>query len=145
MSLAQSVDQAFKGKIVKTKVDGHGFDIRPPFGPQAKVQRTKSSVKVENYFRHRITGKDNRVHYRLKAETGKPYEAEMVRIEYRGIARNPVVRVGATVTGALKGGDRVTNGILKGIGAAQKFKDGKWEPSAAKLIDALGQRLAKEV
>lgn len=147
MSLAKDIEPAFgrNAKVVTIKVDGHGFDIRPPFGPQAKVQRTPNSIKLENYFRHRVASKDNRVHYLLEAHRGKAHRAKLVKIEYRGFGKNQAVEIGADVAGAIKGG-KVTTELLKGvIDNFHKLLQGNWEPSAAKVIDALGARLAREV
>jgi hypothetical protein len=66
------------------------------------------------------------------------------------------VKIGATVVGAGVGGvvdgaSGVETGIailktiLGALSEIQKLLVGNWEPSAVKLIDALGNRLSKEV
>jgi hypothetical protein len=145
MSILKAIEPAFRGELATIKVGRHGFDVRPVFGPQSKVQRNGTKVRVENYFRHRIKGKDDRVHYLIEAEKGGPYRAQLVKIEYRGLGSSKAVEVGVSVAGALDGrAESIFKGVKAGLGAVQRLLTGNWEPSALQVIDALGARLASE-
>lgn len=152
MSLEDSIEPAFKGLMAKgISIDGHSFEVKP-----LEMEFIENGLKVESSFRHVIVGKDDRVHYILEAVTGQPYKATLVKIDFNGIAGFKVLKVGATFVGAGVGnlvgggggaaeGIAIVNGILNGLSKFQKLLIGKWEPSAVKLIDALGARLSKDV
>jgi hypothetical protein len=147
VTLSETVEIAVQGRWPTQGITlgGHGFYIRA-----VPVTRTGDGVTAQGYFLHQHLGKDDRIYYSIIARKGQPYKAVVTRIHYRGILDNLVVEPGAEAAGAATDESRGASvarailGILKKL-KLQRLFDGKWEPQAAKIVDAIGARLAHEV
>jgi hypothetical protein len=150
VTLSEAVEIAVQGRWADEKtqsitLNGHGFYIRP-----VAVTRTSDGVTAEGFFRHRHRGKDDRVYYSIVAKKGQPYKAVLTRIHYRGLLDNSVVELGVEAAGATANettGAGVAKAILEILKKLklQRLFDGSWEPQAAKIVDAIGARLVKDV
>src|SRR5262245_56560188 len=144
MTLEELIEPAFNGAMANgITIDGHGFEVKP-----LVIQSIENGLKVDSSFRHLVKGKDDRIHYVLESVTGQPVRATLSKIDYNGLFGRDTVNVGATFLAAVSGGGAVVGieilkGILKGLSVIQRKLVGNWEPSAVKLIDALGARLAR--
>ncbi len=155
--LDQAIDMAVKDQFPPgtSEIDGHEFYIR------ALNNKSMLSGDETGYFRHEHAGKDDRVFYSVKlGSTQGEYKAKLTRIQFRG----PFVRNGFRDLGdtGIDVTDAVT--VLAAAGSltkvpttwipfiiaiteldAQGFLDGQWVPAAAKIVDKIGARLAKDL
>jgi hypothetical protein len=150
VTLSEAVEIAVQGRWADEKsqsitLGGHGFYVRP-----VSVTGTSTGITAEGFFRHRHRGKDDRIYYSVVAMKEQPYKAIMTRIEYRGVLNSSMVEIGVDAAGAASGGVKGA-GVAKAIIEAlkklkiQRALDGNWEPQAAKVVDAIGARLAAEL
>ncbi len=152
--LAAAVDMAVRGKWAdedtqSVTLNGHGFYIRPV---GAKTDLTRAGET--GYFRHRHRGKDDRVFYKIKVSNGRVEVAEITRIEYRGpFNQGGMIELGVGVVGVSEGGadgalvaqklwERIKGAFKDGNFA--RITDGDWEKEAAKIVDAIATRMAKD-
>jgi hypothetical protein len=131
ITLSAAADIAIRGRWADEKtqsitVNGHGFYLRPD-----TITRTAAGVQAEDYLRHRIVGKGDRVHIKLLAEEGKPPYGIITKIEYRGVRQNWLVKIFPKVPGA--------------VGEFQRWRVGSWEASAQQVVDEMANRLAREL
>lgn len=150
VTLPEAVEIAVQGRWAdeptqSITLNGHGFYLRP-----VAVSRTADGATAEGFFRHRHRGMDDRVYYVIIARKGQPYKAVITKIEYRGVLGNSVVGLGVEATGAASNGATGAAVAAAILEALKKLKiqtifDGKWEPQAAKVVDALGARLARDL
>ncbi|MBX3744079.1 MAG: hypothetical protein KF833_02110 [Verrucomicrobiae bacterium] len=147
ISLNQAVDMVVKGiapdeKTQSVRVGKHDFYIRPLNGNRNLLRPDETS-----YFRHQHFGKDDRVFYSIKLKPKKTYDARITRIQYRGPLNSGTKKLNLQVGGLLK--DLGTNGqvaskVLNFLAELklQRLIDGEWEVEAAKIVDAIGARMA---
>jgi hypothetical protein len=139
ISLEQALDLVVKGEkpdedSQNVKLGKHKFYIRPLDGNRNLLKDGETS-----YFRHQHVGKDDRVFFAVKVKGKGSYDAKITRIEYRGLAQNPLIKAGMTAVDAAIG----AGGMLQSnAGVVQKWRDGDWEKEAAKIVDAIGKRMA---
>jgi hypothetical protein len=101
------------------------------------------------YFRHRHAGKDDRVFYSISVNDKNDYSAKITRIQYRGPLNAGIKKYGVEVAGALK--ETGAQGAILGFLLERVSKlnlqaklDGNWELQAAKIVDAIGRRMAAD-
>lgn len=112
------------------------------------------------YFRHVHMGKDDRVFYSVRLSDIKgDYKVKITRIQFRGpFVKNGTRDIGDTgidvtdavnvLTAAAGLNELPTSWIpfIRALGDldAQGFLDGNWVPAAAKVVDKIGARMAKD-
>lgn len=140
-------------------LDGHDFYIR-----SVKRKGDLAQPNETSYFRHEHPGKDDRVFYEIQLGNKRgEYTAKLTRIQFRGpFTKNgfkPIGQNGIDITDAitvLTTGAAVwaapgqpANWIAFGAAIAeldlQDFLDGNWVPAAAKVVDMIGARMARDL
>jgi len=147
--LKQAVDMVVRGIAPSEDnqgviLDDHHFYIRPITSNKNLLEPGETS-----YFRHRHVGNDDRVFYSVNVKGKDSYDAKITRIQYRGPFNSGMKKVNIHVGGALK--DTGLSGaiaakvlsLLAGLNIQSKL-DGDWEVQAAKIVDAIGQRMASD-
>lgn len=143
MPLARAVDLAVRGEFPpdSVQVGEHTFFIR------ALSNKNLLQGDETCYFRHQHVGDDDRVFFSVKVKGKDSYEAKITRIQFRGPGNSGTKTFDVAVTGALSltgVGATVASAIvtiLKGFNIQSRL-DGDWEVSAAKIVDAIGRRMA---
>lgn len=149
--ISQAIEMAVRGEYPPggSKVDGHSFYIRSV--------KSKSKLKGDetSYFRHEHVGKDDRVFYSIKLGKKKgEYKAKIKRVQFRGpFVKNGFKDIGDSgidVTDALnvlKGGLQGWTTFAEAISDlnVQGYLDGNWLPAAAKVVDMIGKRMARDI
>jgi len=147
MALVKAVDMAVKGEFPPdvVQLDGHNFYIR------SLANKNRLEGDETGYFRHEHIGEDDRVFFSIKVPKeprDHRYEATITRIEYRGFMNSGTKKYDLAVTGALTaiagpGGAFAAKilAVLKNLNLQARF-DGDWELAAAKVVDAIGRRMA---
>lgn len=152
MPMSKAIDIAVKGENPPegAKLGKHSFYIRSvKFKARLKGDET-------SYFRHQHAGKDDRIFYSIKLGKKKgQYKAKMTRVQFRGpLVKNgfrPIGDRGIDVTDVLKLGAAGATGSWKEFLSIAKnldlqgFVDGNWLPSAAKVVDMIGKRMAQDI
>jgi hypothetical protein len=143
MALVKAVDMAVKGEFPPdgVQIDGHSFYIR------ALSNKNRLEGNETGYFRHEHVGEDDRVFFSVKVKGSGTYEAKITRIEYRGFLNSGTKKYDLVVNGALLAvGPEAAIVVtildfLKGLNLQSRL-DGNWEVAAAKVVDAIGRRMA---
>lgn len=153
ISLTKAVDLAVRGIHADedthgVKLNGHNFYIRGQ-------QRSPLIAAGETgYFRHQHLGKDDRVFYavtNIDKDEGT-YSAKLTRIQLRGPLNSGTRKLGPKgieVAGYLEAAGVPGAGIAKKVLSflkdfnLQNRIDGNWTAEAAKIVDAIGARMAK--
>jgi len=149
--LSKAVDMAVRGifpneDTENVVVDGHRFYVRSV--------KNKNLLKGDEtgYFRHQHIGKDDRVFYTIKLGKKKGEHRSFVsRIEFRGpLNKDGTKKFGIDVTDALgavgpKG--KIAAEIIKFLQNLNLggMIDGNWPVAAAKIVDAIGRRMAQDI
>lgn len=143
MALVKAVDLAVRGEFPPdgVQIDGHGFYIR------SLANKNRLEGNETGYFRHEHVGEDDRVFFSVKVIGAGKYEAKITRIEYRGPLNDGTKKYDLVVTGALSlaGPEAAIVGTILSFVKRlnlQSRLDGDWEVAAAKVVDAIGRRLA---
>lgn len=160
-NLDDAIDTAVKGGYPEdaSSIDGHDFYIR-----SVKNKGELSKPNETSYFRHEHKGKDDRVFYEitLGAKRGM-YTAKLTRIQFRGPFVNngfrDIGKHGIDITGAIQvltaaasvwgspgnPANWIEFGkVIKDLDV-QGFIDGNWVPAAAKVVDKIGARMARDL
>ncbi len=144
--LYKAVDLAVRGVFPDdgVEVNGHDFYIR------SLKNKNKLKGDETGYFRHQHVGKDDRVFFSIKVKGKDDYDAKITRIQYRGPLNSGTANEDIVVTGliASAGGVGAASATiltcLKKLNLQSKI-DGDWEPAAAKIVDAIGIRMAADI
>ena len=149
--LEEAVDMAVRGieaneATQSVKLGKHNFYVRPI------SHRTLLNPEETSYFRHQHIGKDDRVFYSIQVAGKGKYTAKITRVQFRGplnFGRGMKV-AGLDVTDALSAVPnvfaRIAAAILKFLKNAkiQSALEGNWLEAAAKIVDAIGRRMAAD-
>jgi hypothetical protein len=153
ISLTKAVNLAVRGihadeDTHSVKLNGHNFYIR------GQQPHTLIAAGETGYFRHQHLGKDDRVFYavtKIDKDEGT-YSAKITRIQFRGPLNSGTRKLGPRgmeVAGYLEAAGVPGAGIAKRVlGFLKDFNlqnriDGNWTAEAAKIVDAIGARMAK--
>ena len=152
-TLTKAVDKAVRGihgdeDTNSVTLNGHDFYIRG--------QQPHELIKPgeTGYFRHQHLGKDDRVFYAVTNinKVNGTYSAKITRIQLRGPLNSGTRKLGPKgleVAGYLEAAGVPGAGIAKKVLSflkdfnLQNRIDGNWTPEAAKIVDAIGARMAR--